>query len=143
MPDTRAPWHHWPIAILTLAFYLIGALDFTFTYFRLGFYTDNFSPEQVSYIRGLPSWVNGVWAAGVWGGLLGGWLLFQRNRFSVLLLFLGFCVMAFLTVWLSLFARPSLVGIAGWLGLYVMVGTTAVALLFYIYARWERSVNKL
>lgn len=143
MPDTRAPWHHWPIAILTLLFYGIGALDYTFTQFRLGFYLSNFTDEQVTFIRMLPAWLEYVWAFAVWGGLLGAWLLWRRNRLSVLLLFAASVAIGLMTVWLCLFLNPSLIAVSGLLGLYVMAGSTAISLLLYIYARWERSEKKL
>lgn len=143
MPETRAPWHHWPIAILSLLFYGVGALDYVFTKLKFGFYLQNFTAEQVTYFTELPLWLNVIWAVAVWGGLAGSWLLWRRNRFSVLLLFAGFAALTFLTVWLAVFTRPTLVGVTGFLGLYLMAGTSALSFLIYVYARWERTSKKL
>lgn len=143
MPDTPAPWHHWPVAILALLFYGLGALDYSFIQLRLGFYMARFTPEQVTLVAGFGSLIQGLWALAVWGGLLGAWLLLIRNRFSVLLLCTSFGLITFLGVWISLFTTPTLPGVAGFMGLYAMTGTAAIAFLFYLYARWERASKKI
>jgi hypothetical protein len=139
LPQTRAPWHHYPVTILTILFYLVGALDYLLTKLRLGFWLDRFSAEQVAYFTEMPFWLDAVWAVGVWGGLLGAYMMWTRNRFSVLFLFIAFAALTFLTVWLAVVHRPSLFGITGFMGVYVMVGTCALAFVVYTYARWERT----
>ncbi|MCA8882782.1 MAG: hypothetical protein KDA50_03405 [Rhodobacteraceae bacterium] len=143
MITTKAPWHHWPVAVAAVGFYLLAALDYVLTKLRIGMYLNQFSPDMVTFVQGLPLWLNVLWAVTVWGGLAGAWLLWKRNRWSVLLLFAGFATMTFLTVWWTLFTRPTLLGLAGFNGLYVMVGSCALAFLFYLYARWERTEHKL
>lgn len=141
--DTNAPWHHWPMAIISLLFYAVAALDYTFSQLGFGFYLNNFPVELVDFVRGMPAWLEAIWAVGTWGGLLGAWLLWRRNRWSVLLLFVGAVVFGFMTLWMSLFTRPTIFGMAGFEGFYVMVGSVAIAVLIYIYARWERTERKL
>lgn len=139
LPETRAPWHHFPVALLTVLLYLVGAVDYLLTKLQVGIWTRNFSAEQLAYFTSMPTWLNVVWALGVWGGLFGAWLLWKRNRFSVLFLFVGFAALTFLTVWLSLFHRPTLFGVTGLMGVWLMAGTCALAFLVYVYARWERT----
>ena len=141
--DTRAPWHHFPVAILAALFYLAGAVDYLLTKLQFGPWLQNFTAEQVSFFTGFPFWLDLVWAVGVWGGLLGAWLLWKRNRYSVLVLLTAFLCLVFLTLWVTLFTRPTLVGVAGFLGLYVMAGTCALAFVVYLYARWERTEHYL
>lgn len=139
----RAPWHHWPMAILTMLFYLLAALDYVLSTLGIGAYTENFPAEFVAFVREMPVWLDVVWAVGVFGGLLGGYLLFRRNRRAVLFLFASVAIFAFLTVWLSLFVSPTIFSLAGLEGFFAMAGSTAIALLFYLYARWERTEHKL
>lgn len=138
-PETRAPWHHYPIAICAAALYLLGAIDYLMTKLRFGFWIDRFTAEQVAYFAELPFWLDVIWAVSVFGGLFGAYLLWNRNRFSVLFLFLGFAAMVFLTVWLTVVHRPTLFGVTGFIGVYFMAGTSALAFLIYTYARWERT----
>ena len=139
----KAPWHHWPVAVVALAFYAIGAVDYTFSKLGFGFYLSRFPEPQQEFILSMSTWLSAVWAVGVWGGLWGAWLHLTRNRFSVPLLFLGAAALVFMTVWLSLFTRPTIFGMAGFAGFYTMLGSAAIATLIYLYARWERSERKL
>jgi hypothetical protein len=139
MAEKRTPWHHWPIALFSLLFYAAGTVDFTLTKLRLEFYVKRFTTEQFDYFTMLPDWITALWALAAWGGLIGAWLLWRRNRFSVLLLFLAFAALMFLTIWLTLFTRPTLVGVGGFVSLYLLAGSCALAFLIYVYARWERT----
>jgi len=139
----RAPWHHWPMAVIALAFYGVAALDYTLAKLGVAAYLRLFSPEQQQFVRDMAGWLSAVWAMGAWGGLLGAWLLFNRRRGAVLFLFGAAGVVGFLTIWLSLFTRPTIFGLAGFTGFYVMIGSTAIAVLIYLYARWERSEKAL
>lgn len=143
MTRSDAPWHHWPIAVLTLLFYAVLAVDFTLSKLGMGAFLKLLPADVSLLIAGLTGWVSVIWAIGVWGGLVGAWLLWKRNRYSVLLLFIGAAGLVFLTVWLSLFSRPTIFGAAGFMGFYLMLGSSAIAVLIYIYARWERTEHKL
>ncbi len=143
MTPSHTPWHHWPVAALTALFYALAALDYSLTKLGVQAWLGLFPADLVTLIAALPLWVSAIWAIGVWGGLAGAWLLWKRNRWSVLLLFAGAAGLAFLTVWTSLFTRPTIFGAAGFMGFYVMVGSAAIATLFYMYARWERTEHAL
>lgn len=143
MTPIRTPWHHWPIAALTLLFYLLAALEYSLTKLGIVAWLGLFPAELAELVAGLSPLVSAIWAVGVWGGLVGAWLLWKRNRWSVLLLFVGAAALVFLTVWTSLFSRPTIFGAVGFLGFYVMAGSAAMAVLIYIYARWERTEHAL
>ncbi|WP_193142108.1 MULTISPECIES: hypothetical protein [unclassified Meridianimarinicoccus] len=143
MTNSKAPWHHWPVAIAALIFYGLAVLDYVAVKLGIAAYLNFYSAELLQFVRDLPLWLSVLWAVTVWSGLAGAWLLYRRNRWSVLLLFTGFACMTFLTVWWSLFTRPTLMGLAGFTGLYLMAGSSALAFLFYVYGRWERTVKKL
>lgn len=141
--DTTPPWHHWPVAIAGLVFYAVAALDYVLTKLRIGAYLRNFPEEFNTSVQVLPFWLTVVWAIVAWGGLLGAWLHFQRNRYAVMLLFAGALGLGILTVWLSLFIRPTIFATSGVTGFYALIGATGMATLLYLYARWERSERKL
>ena len=139
LPQTRAPWHHYPMSIVTILFYAVGAIDYLLTELRFGFWMDNFSTRQATYFAELPGWLTAIWAVAVWGGLLGAYLMWKRNRLAVLLLFLAFAALTFVTVWLTVVHRPTMFGITGFMGVYILAGTCALSFLIYTYARWERT----
>ncbi|QDY69014.1 hypothetical protein [Qingshengfaniella alkalisoli] len=143
MPDSRPSWHHWPVALAAILFYLIGTCDFALNQIGLDFYTNRFTEKQAEFLNTMPMWLTLVWALGTIGGLTGALLLWARNSFSVLWLFTAFAALVLLTVWTLAFTRPTLLGAMGVLGLYLMVTTCALAFLFYVYARWERTARKL
>ena len=139
----KAPWHHRLIAALALLFYGVGAIDYALSRLGFGFYLSQFSEESRMFLRTMPLWLSVIWALGIWGGLGGAWLLWSRSRWSVPLLFVGAAGIAFMTVWMTLFTRPTIFAMAGVAGFYFMVGSSAIAVLFYLYARWERSERML
>jgi len=143
MTATNPPWHHWPVAILALLFYGLAVAEYLLARLGVGFYFNLIGSEAAEFVRSLPVWLNAVWALCVWGGLLGAWLQWKRNRYSVHLLFLAFGALALFTVWASIFTRPTIIGLAGFSGFYVALGTNALAFLLYLYARWERTEKLL
>ncbi|MCA8879754.1 MAG: hypothetical protein KDA73_07300 [Rhodobacteraceae bacterium] len=143
VPTTKAPWHHWPVAVIALVFYVLAALDYSLAKLGVGLYLAHFSEAARSFINSMPLWLSLVWAVAVWGGLWGAWLLWSRNRFSVPLLFVGAAGTGFMTIWTSIFTRPTIFGMAGFTGFYLLVGSTAIAVLLYLYARWERAERHL
>jgi hypothetical protein len=46
-------------------------------------YMGQFTPEQLEYFYGFPTWVVAFWALAVWGGVLGTLLLLLRKRLAV------------------------------------------------------------
>ena len=80
---TRRPWHLWLVGILGLLWNLVGAYDYLMTQTQNGSYMSQFTPEQLEYFYGFPTWVVAFWALAVWGGVLGTLLLLLRKRFAV------------------------------------------------------------
>lgn len=79
----KAPWHLWLIGIVSLLWNAMGALDYTMTQTRNESWMGQFTPEQLEYFYGFPTWAVACWALGVWGALLGSVLLLLRSRFSL------------------------------------------------------------
>jgi hypothetical protein len=143
MTPSKTPWHHFPIAALALLFYVLAAIEYALTKIGVAAWLGLFPEQLAELVAGISPWVSAIWAIGVWGGLAGAWLLWKRNRWSVLLLLAGAASFVFLTVWTSLFSRPTIFGAAGFIGFYVLAGSAAMAALIYLYARWERTEHAL
>ena len=69
--SVKTPWHLWVVGIVAFLWNSIGALDYTATQLRVEAYMSQFSPEQLEYFYGFPSWAVACWAIAVWGSLLG------------------------------------------------------------------------
>ena len=82
----KAPWHLWVVGILATLFNAGGAFDYSATQLRLDFYMSQFSPEQLDYFYGFPTWFVAVWALAVWCALLGSLSLLFRKGWAVPLL---------------------------------------------------------
>ena len=74
----KTPWHLWAIGSITLLWNAMGAFDYFMTQTRNEDYMANLSPEQLEFVTGFPAWVEAAWAIGVWGGVLGSFLLLLR-----------------------------------------------------------------
>lgn len=81
----RAPWHLWVVGIVGVLWNGFGAYDYVMTnlqgetYMRSMGVTD----AQISYFNAMPAWMMGVWAIGVWGGLLASVLLLLRMKWAL------------------------------------------------------------
>ena len=88
-----APWHLWLVGIAGLLWDLVGAFDYLATQTEYEPYMSGFTPEQLDYFFGLPTWVVAFWALAVWGGVLGTLLLLLRKRLAAPVLLVSFVSM--------------------------------------------------
>lgn len=79
----RTPWHLWLIGVLGLLWNAMGAFDYLMTETQNESYMGQFTPEQLEFFYGFPTWVVAFWAVAVWGGVLGAILLLLRKRLAV------------------------------------------------------------
>jgi len=89
----RTPWHLWLVGVLGLLWNSVGAYDYLMTQTRNESYMSRFTPEQLDFFYGFPSWVVAFWALAVWGGMLGALLLLLRRRLSAPVLLVSFLAM--------------------------------------------------
>ena len=80
-----APWHLWPVGVVSLLWNSIGCYDYVMTRMdpvghmgRMGL-----SAAAIAYMQALPAWLGLFWALGVWGSLAGSILLLMRSRHAV------------------------------------------------------------
>jgi hypothetical protein len=79
----KTPWHLWVVGIVSLLWNAVGAVDYTMTQTRNEAWMGQFSPEQLEYFYGFPSWVVAFWALGVWAAVAGSLLLLARSAAAI------------------------------------------------------------
>ncbi|WP_374471942.1 hypothetical protein [Phenylobacterium sp.] len=79
------PWHLWLVGALAILWNGYGAFDYTMTHLQGDAWlrAAGMTEAQISYFNAMPAWMTGVWAVGVWGGLLGAVLLLARRRLAL------------------------------------------------------------
>jgi len=94
----RTPWHLWVIGVIALLWNAMGAFDYLMTQTKNAAYMSAFTPEQLEYFYGFPTWVIAAWAIAVWGGVLGSLLLLLRKRYAVWVFLVSFVAMVLTTI---------------------------------------------
>ena len=84
------PWHLWVVGILGVLWDAVGAWDYLATETQNEAYMSRFTPEQLEFFYGFPTWVVAFWALAVWGGVLGTILLLLRKRLAAPVLLVSF-----------------------------------------------------
>ena len=140
--SNRRPWHLWVVGIFAFLWSGGGAFDYLMTETQNEAYMGNFTPEQLEFFYGFPSWMVAFWAVAVWGGVLGGLLLLFRKKLAVGVFLVSFLSMVVTTIRNYVFAN----------GFEVMGGPGAAvfsafiflfSLLFFLYARAMRDKGVL
>ena len=75
----RTPRHFWIVAILAVLWSAMGCYDYLMTQTRNEAYVSNFTPEQLEFFYGFPTWVVAAWAIAVWGEFAGALLLLLKR----------------------------------------------------------------
>jgi hypothetical protein len=79
----RTPVHLWIVGILALLWSAMGCLDYWMTETANQTWLGKMPADTIAYMNSLPKWLTGMWALGVWGGLIGSILLLARSRYAV------------------------------------------------------------
>ncbi len=85
-PEEKAhatPRHLWVVGVIAVLWNAFGAMDYVMTQTQNEGYMSSFTPEQLEFFYGFPTWVVAAWAIAVWGGVVGSVLLLVRKRFAV------------------------------------------------------------
>jgi hypothetical protein len=77
------PKHLWVVGVIAVLWNSMGAWDYFATQTQNESYMSAFTPEQLEFFYGFPSWLVAFWAIAVWGGVLGSVLLLMRKRLAV------------------------------------------------------------
>ncbi|WP_156882830.1 hypothetical protein [Rhodovulum sp. P5] len=138
MSEAAEPWHLMPVAILAVLWNLAGCADYVMTQYSVAPYLKLFTQSQAEYFTSVPALVDAAWAVGVWFGLAGAVLLFLRLGVAPLILGLSALSMLATATWLIVFATPPLGAVAGPFGVFMISTASAMAVLFYFFARTMR-----
>ena len=136
----RTPKHLWIIGIVTLLWNAMGAFDYLMTQTLNDSYMGQFTPEQLEFFTGFPSWVVALWAIAVWGGVLGSILLLLRKSLAVTVFTVSFVSMLITAI--QNYAFSNAIEVTGMFGLMfsVVIFLVALGLVLYSRAMRERGV---
>ena len=95
---TGTPRHVWIIGVLALLWNAMGAFDYLMTQTHNESYMANFTPEQLEFFYGFPTWLVALWAIAVWGGVLGAILLLMRRKLAVMVFLVSFIAMVLTSI---------------------------------------------
>jgi hypothetical protein len=130
----RTPWHLWVVGVLSVLWNSIGAYDYLMTQTQNEAYMSSFTPEQLEYFYGFPSWVVAFWALAIWSSVLGSILLLLRKKLAAGVFLVSFVSMVVTTIYnfglsngLEVMGDPFSLVFSALIFLF--------ALLLYIYAR--------
>ena len=132
---TTTPWHFWIIVAIGVLWHLVGVFDYTAFQFDWAPFMQLATGRMVQFAEGMPDWVDGAWAVSVWAGLAGMLLLGLGFALSPLVLSISMIATVLVALWLTLFSDPSVLSLAGWIGLLVIWLAAALSVLFWLYAR--------
>ncbi len=134
----KAPIHLWIVALLSLAWNSVGAVDYTMTKTHNAAYLAGFTAPQIAYLDGFPLWANTGWALGVWGAILGSILLLMRHRWAVPVFAISLAGLATSTAFQLWVAPPMPGSAADATGNGITVVIWAIAITLLAYALWAR-----
>jgi len=130
----RTPWHLWVVGVLAILWNSMGAYDYLMTQTQNEAYMSNFSPEQLEYFYGFPTWLVAFWALAVWGGVLGAVLLVLRKKLAAGVLLVSFLSMVVTTIY-NFGLSNGFEAMGGAFELAFSGVIFVVALLLYLYAK--------
>ena len=129
--------HLWVVGILAVLWNAMGAWDYYATQTRNEAYMSGFTPEQLEFFYGFPTWVVAFWAIAVWGGLLGSVLLLMRKAWAVPVFLVSFVAMV-ITAFQNFVLSNGLEVMGDAVSLIFTVAIFLVSLGLYLYARAMR-----
>lgn len=134
------PRHLWVVGIVALLWNAMGAMDYVMTQTRNEAYMSQFTPEQLAFFYGFPTWVVAAWAIAVWTGVLGAVLLLLRKRLAVPVFLASLVAMVITTLHNFVLSDGMEVmgGDAMALGFTVVIFLVAIALFLYAQAMQKR-----
>lgn len=111
----------------------MGAFDFIMSVTKNKAYLSQFTSEQLAFFYGLPTWVWGTWAIGVWGSVLGSLFLLFKNPIATWL-FLASLIAALLTSFQNFVLSNGLQVMGDFVSLIFSGFILVVALGLYLYS---------
>ena len=130
--STRTPVHLWIVGVLATLWNAFGCLDYVMTQTRNEAWLSMATQAMREYWDSFPSWMDGAWAIGVWGGLGGSLLLLMRSRHAVLAFEASLAGLLVGTIYqFGMTDMPADLKTPGMLGLNALIWAIAIGLLVY------------
>lgn len=143
-PDARTratPWHLWLVGVIALLWNAVGAMDYVMTQTKNEAYMSSFTPEQLEFFYGFPTWVVAAWAVAVWGSVIGSVLLLSRKGVAVQAFLVSLIAMVVTTIHNYVLSNGfEIVGDPFALAFTAVIFLVAVALFLYARAMHQRGV---
>jgi hypothetical protein len=134
-PAPATPKHLWIVGIVSLLWNAVGAFDYLMTQTRNESYMSQFTPEQLEFFYGFPTWVESAWAIAVWGAVVGSVLLLLRVRWAGLAFVISLVAMIATTI--HNYGISNGMEIMGGVGpLIFSIVIFVVGVLLVVYSRW-------
>ncbi|MGW8282681.1 MAG: hypothetical protein ACWGON_05230 [Gemmatimonadota bacterium] len=134
------PKHLWIVGVLGLLWNCMGAYDYLATEMQNEAYMSRFSPEQLEYFYGFPTWMVAFWALAVWGGVLGTILLLLRKRHAVGVLLVSLVSMIITSIYNFVLSDGMAIMGAGAVAFTGLIFVVALGLWLYARAMAGRGV---
>ena len=130
----KRPLHLWIVGVLSLLWNAMGAYDYLMTQTQNEAYMAKFTPEQLEYFYGFPTWVEGTWALAVWSAVVGSILLLMAKKSAQWVFLVALVAMVMTSIYNYLLSNGcEVMGDPFSIIFTVIIFITSIAL--YLYAR--------
>ncbi|MBT2185861.1 hypothetical protein [Sphingobium nicotianae] len=127
----RAGMIYWIITVVGLLWNAFGCVDYVMTETHNAAYLAQLPADQLAYVYGLPAWVHGAWAIGVWFSLLGSILMLVRSRWAVPAFGLSLLGLAASMVYQVSTGMPASMTMPAMIGIQVAIWVVLIFLIWY------------
>jgi hypothetical protein len=136
----RTPVHLWIVGVLSLLWNFMGVFDYLATQLGAEFYLSQFTPEQMAYFEGFPSWMVAAWAFGVWGAFAGSIGLLLRKAWAFWAFALSILGLVFSSLYSFVLSNGIEIMGSGGAIFTVLIWIVAILLLLYAQAQKKSGV---
>jgi len=136
----RAGWPYWTIAVLSLLWNAMGAIDFAMTASRNPVYLAQYSADMIDWLDAAPTWTLVPWALGTLGALAGSLALLLRSKAAVPAFAVSLGGLAVLQAWqIATGLPPSMKGATNVL-FTIVLWAVALALVWHALRKRRQGV---
>jgi hypothetical protein len=139
----KTPWHLWVVGGVSLVWNAFGAVDYVMTKIQNPDYLAAFTPEQQAWFTGFPVWANAGWALGVWGSVLGSFLLLVRSRHAVTAFLVSLVGLALSSIYQFGIHYDDLMRMFGTFPMIFTAVILVILIALFVYARKQAAAGVL
>lgn len=138
--------HFYVMGLISLAYGALTMAEFLLVSLRgTPGWLDAYPPEQISWLDGLPTWVQVVWGVHCALALVGALCLLAHLQSAVWMLAFSFLTLLAVLFWAFAIAEPALTDLVGteWPVFTIAALVASLCLLVYLYARHEKRLGEV